>query len=143
VADQHGGADLGGKVDRPLGLPHPLLAFAVIGSRGLEQIGGGMEHPHRQRAEIVDGTDLYHPVLHRLEDSRDERNPDPVAELDPLKSQVGDFPQHGVAVLVALRAPAGREGGRGVHSDSRIEKARFYCTKKPRPIRIVARLQNS
>jgi hypothetical protein len=54
------------------------------------------------------------PRIDRLEDSRQQTDPDSVAQLGIFKAKIANLAQHGPAVGVAMRIPA---GGKGIHKN--------------------------
>jgi len=70
-------------------------------------VGIGPENARRHRAEIMQRTDLDDIFFPGFQDSRPKGNPDRVTQLDRGKSELPDLLEHVVAILVAVRIPAG------------------------------------
>jgi hypothetical protein len=56
--------------------------------------------------------DFYFTRFHGLKNARKEADPDAVAQLGIFETQVTNLPEHGSAVRVAVRVPA---GGQRIH----------------------------
>ena len=86
------------------------------GAHGLARVGKfvavgvGAEDAGRYRAEIMERLDLDQVFLPSLDDARPERKADGVAELADGKSELPDFLEHRVTILMPIGIPAGGEG---------------------------------
>lgn len=70
--------DLRGKINRALGVAHPLLVLIVLERGVFKQIWRRRINPSRQRTKITGDPDLDHPRLDDLQDARDQRDPNAV-----------------------------------------------------------------
>jgi hypothetical protein len=94
--DPHGGVE---GLDRVL---EGAVAFPPVVRRKLEDVRRRPIHAHRQRTEIVHAGDLDFTAVHRLENPRQQTDPDAVAQFRVGKSQVPNFPQHRPPVRVSV-----------------------------------------
>ena len=88
----------------------------------------------RQGAEVVRGRNLDEPFVNRLDDARHQRHTDAMAELGLLEAQFTDFLDHGVAVLMPVRQPAGGKGKavfEGNHEIVETEKLKWRGFRGP------------
>ena len=83
------------------------IALPLFRGRELKEVRRGVAHAHRQRAEIVQGTNLNHARFHGVDDAGHQTDTDAVTQLGIFEAQVPDLAQHVASVLVAARVPAG------------------------------------
>lgn len=120
VEDDERGFDADGEVEGAQGVfvGEFALFAAVIGE--LVEVGRGVIHPHRERAEIVERGDFDFTGVDGFEDARHEGNAGAVAEFSVFEAEVADFAEHGAAIVVAVGIPA---GGKGIHG--RVKRVKW------------------
>ncbi len=65
-----------------------------------------------QGTEVVQGRDLDDPGVHRVNDARNQAEPDAVTQFGVFETQVANLLEHGATVGVAVGIPT---SGQGVH----------------------------
>ena len=69
-----------------------------------------MQHFDRQRTKVVQRAERYFASLEHFLNAGHERNPDAVAELDPIETKLDlDFAKHFIAGGMPAGVPRGRE----------------------------------
>ena len=96
-----------------------VLPLANVRGGKLEHVWVGVLAPDRQRAEVVQGGNLDHARLVRVDDSRHKAQPDAVAQFGILKPKVANLLEHRAAVGVAVGIPA---GGKRIHFEKNSRK---------------------
>src|SRR6266516_4417701 len=87
-----------------------VLALAGVEGGKPEEVWVGLVHADGQRTEIVKRGNVDVTGIHRFQDARQQADADAVAQFRVFKTKFADFPQHGAAVGVTMRIPAGRKG---------------------------------
>ena len=90
-------------------VPKRVFAFARIVGRKLEDIRRGMIDAHRQGTEIVQAGNLHLTRVDGFQHSGQQADANAVAQFRVIKAKVTDLAQHGSAVGMAMRIPAGGE----------------------------------
>ena len=85
------------------------LAFLRVGGRDFVAIRRRLHDFHRQGTEIVQTAEFHFACLEHFLDARHERNPNAVAQLDAIETEILDLTQHLVAGGMAPGIPAGGE----------------------------------
>src|SRR5205807_8087688 len=70
-----------------------------------------------ERTKIVERRDFDFSGLHRFDDAGQQTDADAVAQFRMIEAEVADFAQHGAAVGVTMRVPAGRKR---IHKKGRV-----------------------
>ena len=96
-----------------------VLPLANVGGGKLEHVWVGVLAPDRQWAEVVQGGNLDHARLVRVDDSRHETEPNAMAQLGILKPKVANLLEHRATVGVAVGIPA---GGKRIHFQKNSRK---------------------
>ena len=129
MADEDARLYLRGKVDRPLGVPQPLVVLAGVERRGLEEIWRRMHDTHGQRAKVMRRADFDDALVDRFQDAGHQGDPDTVAQFHVFESDVGHLPGHRIAVGMTVRAPAAGKRKHRLHF-TKTSKIPSRCTQK-------------
>src|SRR4029078_9951615 len=101
--------DLRRIIDCLEGLLECALALFRMRGRKFVTIRSCLSNFHWVWTKIVQATELHLPGVEHLLNSGQKRHPDAMTELDPIKTEIFDFPQHFIARGMPCRVPASRK----------------------------------